>query len=114
MNVLLIDDDDDLRCTTRIALEAMSHLVTEAKNGETALEVLGRRPFQFALLDLHLGKEEGLVLLPKLLALAPGLQVMIITAYATIETAVGPCGAVRPITCRNRSRRANSAWSWNA
>jgi NtrC-family two-component system response regulator AlgB len=88
MNVLLIDDDDDLRCTTRIALEAMSHKVTEAKNGEAALEVLGRRPFQFALLDLHLGKEEGLVLLPKLLALAPGLQVVIITAYATIETAV--------------------------
>jgi NtrC-family two-component system response regulator AlgB len=88
MNVLLIDDDADLRCTTRIALEAMDHQVTEAKNGVQALELLGRRPFKFALLDLHLGREEGLELLPQLLALAPGLQVVIITAYATIETAV--------------------------
>ena len=88
MNVLLIDDDADLRCTTRIALEAMGHQATEAKNGTQALEFLGRRPFQFALLDLHLGKEEGLELLPQLLALVPGLQVVIITAYATIETAV--------------------------
>ena len=88
MNLLLIDDDADLRRTTRIALEAMSHQVTEAKNSAQALELLGHRPFQFALLDLHLGKEQGLELLPQLLALAPGLQVVIITAYATIETAV--------------------------
>ncbi len=88
MNILLIDDDASLRRTTRIGLEAMEHRVTEARNGTQALELLGHRAFQVALLDLHLGEEEGLVLLPQLLALSPGLQVVIITAYATIETAV--------------------------
>ena len=88
MNILLIDDDDSLRRTTRIALEAMGHQVAETRKGSQALELLGHRIFQVALLDLHLGKEEGLELLPQLLALAPSLQVVIITAYATIETAV--------------------------
>ena len=88
MNILLIDDDDGLRRTTRIALEAMKHQVTEARKGSQALEVLGHRSFQVALLDLHLEKEQGLDVLPQMLALAPGLQVVIITAYATIETAV--------------------------
>jgi NtrC-family two-component system response regulator AlgB len=88
MNILLIDDDDSLRRTTRIALEAMEHKVTEARNSAKALEGLGHRSFQVALLDLHLDRELGLELLPQLLALAPGLQIVIITAYATIETAV--------------------------
>lgn len=88
MNVLLIDDDDSLRRTTRIALESMDHKVTEAASGERALETLGRRPFQIALLDLRLGEQSGLEVLPQLLALSPGLQIVVITAYATIETAV--------------------------
>ena len=88
MNVLLIDDDDSLRRTTRIALESMDHKVTEAASGTKALEMLGRRPFQIALLDLRLGEESGLEVLPQLLALSPGLQIVVITAYATIETAV--------------------------
>ncbi len=41
-----------------------------------------------ALLDLRLAQEQGLDLLPRLLRLAPGLHVVIVTAYATIETAV--------------------------
>ncbi|HWB00570.1 MAG TPA: sigma-54 dependent transcriptional regulator [Pirellulales bacterium] len=88
MNILLIDDDASLRKTTRIGLEAMEHRVTEARNATEALELLGHRAFQVALLDLQLGADAGLDLLPQLLALAPGLQVVIITAYATIETAV--------------------------
>ncbi|HEY2883229.1 MAG TPA: sigma-54 dependent transcriptional regulator, partial [Pirellulales bacterium] len=41
-----------------------------------------------ALLDLHLAAEQGLDLLPRLLQLGPGMQVVVVTAYATIETAV--------------------------
>jgi NtrC-family two-component system response regulator AlgB len=88
MNILLIDDDTSLRRTLRIALESMSHSVTEAANSAQALELLGHRLFDVAFLDLRLAREQGLDLLPELLRLAPGLHVVIITAYATIETAV--------------------------
>src|SRR5205085_8367178 len=70
------------------ALETMGHRVTDARDGAQALEMLGRRPFDVALLDLRLAREQGLDLLPELLRLAPGLCVVIVTAYATIETAV--------------------------
>src|SRR4051812_18035143 len=88
MNVLLIDDDTGLRRTIRLTLETMGHQVTEAGTSAQALELLGHGLFGVALLDLRLGREQGLELLPALLRLAPGLAVVVVTAYATIETAV--------------------------
>jgi NtrC-family two-component system response regulator AlgB len=88
MNVLLIDDEASLRRTLRIALETMGHHVTEARDGSQALELLGHHLFDLAFLDLRLARDQGLDLLPELLHLAPGLDVVVMTAYATIETAV--------------------------
>ncbi|HEV3203067.1 MAG TPA: sigma-54 dependent transcriptional regulator [Gemmataceae bacterium] len=88
MDVLLIDDDASLRRTIPITLETMGHKVTAARDGAQALELLEARSFQVALLDLRLAREQGLDLLPDMLNLAPGLAVVIITAYATFETAV--------------------------
>src|SRR5215472_2376475 len=88
MEVLLIDDDPGLRRSIRLALETMGHRVVEARDGAQALELLGRGMFSVAFLDLRLAQEQGLDLLPELLRLAPGLDVIVVTAYATIETAV--------------------------
>jgi two-component system, NtrC family, response regulator AlgB len=88
MDVLLIDDDASLRRTIPITLETMGHEVTAARDGAQALELLESRSFQVVLLDLRLAREQGLDLLPDMLNLAPGLAVVIITAYATFETAV--------------------------
>ena len=88
MNILLIDDDASLRHTLSVSLEVLGHTVCEARDGAQALDLLARRPFEVAFLDLRLAKEQGLDVLPKLLSVAPGLHVVIITAYATIETAV--------------------------
>jgi NtrC-family two-component system response regulator AlgB len=88
MNVLLIDDDASLRKSIRLALETMGHRVTEARDGAQAQDLLGHALFDVAFLDLRLAREKGLDVLPALLRLAPGLSVVVITAYATIETAV--------------------------
>jgi NtrC-family two-component system response regulator AlgB len=88
MNILLIDDDMSLRRTLRITLEALGHRVTEAGDSARAQERLAHAGFDLAMLDLRLGREQGLELLPVLLRLAPGLDVVVMTAYATIETAV--------------------------
>src|SRR5262245_38678098 len=88
MDILLIDDDTSLRRIIRTALETMKHRVAEARDRAQALDLLGQRRFEAALLDLRLGQEQGLDLLPELLRLRPGLPVVVITAYATIETAV--------------------------
>ena len=88
MNILVIDDDASLRRTLRMSLEVMGHQSAEARDSAAAMELLSRRPFDMALLDLRLAQEHGLDLLPRLLGLAPGLHVVVVTAFATIETAV--------------------------
>jgi NtrC-family two-component system response regulator AlgB len=88
MNMLLIDDDVNLRKSLRLALQAMGHRVTEAGDAAQAQALLGHTLFDLAFLDLRLGRDQGLDLLPAILRLAPGLSVVVITAYATIETAV--------------------------
>src|ERR1022692_3199724 len=88
MNILIIDDEASLRRTLRMTLEAMSHQASEADGAGRALALLGHHQFELAFLDLRLGREQGLDLLPELLRLAPGLSVVVITAHATIETAV--------------------------
>jgi NtrC-family two-component system response regulator AlgB len=88
MNILVIDDDASLRRTLKTTLETMGHAVAEAADSAQALDLLGHRLFDAAFLDLRLGREQGLDLLPALLNLAPGLHVIVVTAYATIESAV--------------------------
>src|SRR5215470_10497302 len=86
--VLVIDDEKNIRRTLALCLEGFGCEVTEAGTAEAALEALARAPHDLAFLDLRLGSGSGLDLLPRLLAERPGLDVVIITAYATFDTAV--------------------------
>jgi two-component system, NtrC family, response regulator AlgB len=86
--VLIVDDEKNIRRTLALCLEGLGCAVTEAGNAAAALEALARAPHDLAFLDLRLGSENGLDLLPRLLAERPGLDVVIITAYATFDTAV--------------------------
>jgi NtrC-family two-component system response regulator AlgB len=88
LRVLVVDDERNIRKTLSICLQALDCTVTEASNSAAALEALERSPFDLAFVDLRLGKEDGLELLPRLLADRPGLDVIMITAYAAVDTAV--------------------------
>src|SRR6185295_15284857 len=59
-----------------------------AATPEAAVAAVERAPFDLAFLDLRLRDANGLDLLPRLLAARPELQVIIVTAYATFDTAV--------------------------
>jgi NtrC-family two-component system response regulator AlgB len=88
MELLLIDDEASLRRTLRTALESMRHTVAEAASADQALYWLRKQHFDATFLDLRLGRENGMDLLPQLLREAPGLAVVVITAHATIASAV--------------------------
>ncbi|AWM38005.1 sigma-54-dependent transcriptional regulator [Gemmata obscuriglobus] len=88
LQLLVIDDEASLRRTIRIALESFGHTVKDAANRAQALEALRAQRFDLAFLDLKLGPEKGLELLPELLAAAPGLHVVIVTAHASLDTAI--------------------------
>jgi len=88
LRVLVVDDERNIRTTLAMCLEADGCFVRDAASGEAALEALRHGPFDLAFVDLRLGSESGLDLLPRLLAERPGLDVVVITAYATFDTAV--------------------------
>jgi two-component system, NtrC family, response regulator AlgB len=88
MRLLIIDDEENIRKTTMFALAAMGHETVGAENRSAALRRLEEDTFDIAFLDLKLNGESGLDLLPELLTLDSRLQVVVFTAYASIETAV--------------------------
>jgi NtrC-family two-component system response regulator AlgB len=88
LRVLVVDDERNIRATLAMCLEGLGCRVTQAASGEAAVEALRHAPFDLCFLDLRLGQESGLDLLPRLLAERPALDVVVITAYATFDTAV--------------------------
>src|SRR5262245_12944613 len=77
-----------MRATLSLCLEQIGCEVTAVSSAESALSALVKQPYDLAFLDLRLGDSSGLDLIPKLLVDAPNLLVVVITAYATIDSAV--------------------------
>jgi len=88
LRVLVVDDEKNIRATLAACLEGMGCRVAAVATASEALVTLERQAFDLAFLDLRLKETSGLDLLPKLLALRPQLPIVMITAYATISTAV--------------------------
>src|SRR3989339_803500 len=88
LRVLVVDDEKNIRVTLAAYLEGMGCRVMAVATAGAALSVLESQTFDLAFLDLRLKEMSSLELLPKLLSISPRLFVVIITAYATIETAV--------------------------
>ena len=87
-SVLVIDDDAGIRQSLRLCLEVDNARVLGVGTASAALEVLERSRFDLVLLDLWLGSESGLTILPEILRRQPDTSVIVITAYASFETAV--------------------------
>jgi NtrC-family two-component system response regulator AlgB len=88
MRILVIDDEKNIRRTMAMAIESMEHDVVCVASGAEAFKELRSLGFQVVFLDLKLHQESGLEVLAEVLRLAPQAAVVIITAFASIETAV--------------------------
>jgi len=88
LSILVVDDEANIRKTLSVCLETDGHRVTAVGNPEDALAEASRRSFDVALVDLRLGIASGLDLIPPLLNTSPWLRIIVITAYASIDTAV--------------------------
>lgn len=88
MDILIIDDEESIRQSTAMAVEAEGHYAETADDGKSALMRVSEEAFDLIFLDLRLGEENGLDLLPEILKKRPEALVVMFTAYATVETAV--------------------------
>jgi two-component system, NtrC family, response regulator AlgB len=85
---LVVDDDAGVRQSLRLCLETAGARVLGVATSGAALEALDRGHFDIVFLDLWLGADAGLDLLPEMLARQPDLGVIVVTAFASIESAV--------------------------
>lgn len=87
-SILLIDDDTLFLQTMSRSLQRKGLQVHSATNAAAALQQLAQQPFDLIVLDLNLDGESGLKLLPQLREQQPATRVVMLTAYASVATAV--------------------------
>src|SRR6516164_3734922 len=103
--ILLVDDEQSLLRAFRYCLEDAGHRVATATDAEQAEQLVQTDVFDLCFLDLRLGNDSGLELLPKLRQYAPWLRVVMVTAHSSIDSALDAIRAgavdylVKPCSC---------------
>jgi len=99
-NILVVDDDDDILTAARLLLRRHFSAVVTCRRPEEIPDLLARQAFDAVLLDMNFGPGEssgkqGLEWLERILAIDPGMVVVMITAHGNVGTAVEAmkCGA---------------------
>jgi two-component system response regulator HydG len=86
--VLVVDDQRNMRTTTALVLRTEGYTVSEAATGQEALDLLTTHSVDVLLTDLKMEPMDGLTLLKKALEVVPRLQVIVMTAFGSIDSAV--------------------------
>lgn len=86
--ILVIDDDASILKVIKMRLEAQQYEVVTAEDTQSALKSMAKNEFDLALVDLKLGKENGIDLMERMHEEDPSLPIVILTAHGTIESAV--------------------------
>lgn len=99
-SVLIIDDEEIMRDVLETLLSAEGYRVDLAKTGEEGIEAYGKRAYDVVLLDVSMPGIGGLRALEELLKNDPEAVIVMITAYATFDTAIaawerGAFGCIR-------------------
>jgi diguanylate cyclase (GGDEF)-like protein len=88
MRILVADDDESLRGVLAMVLEDDGYRVVTAASGEEALEFYLAEPFPLVVTDIRMGGMSGIELLQKLKEISTETEVIVITSYASVDTAL--------------------------
>jgi len=88
LELLLVDDEESIRVTLTDDLVAAGHRVTAVADGSEALRMIDARVFDVVVSDIRLPGVEGTALLDRIKQVRPATEVILMTGYGTIESAV--------------------------
>jgi DNA-binding NtrC family response regulator len=86
--ILIADDDEGVRQVLRQSLEESGYEVICVESGEKAIDCVREETTDLAIVDMVLPRLDGLEVLKQIVALRPELGVVMITGYASVETAI--------------------------
>ncbi len=86
--ILVVDDEESQRKMLRANLSLDGYEVFEADDGSEAISRVSEEYYDLILMDNRMGKMDGIDALREIKKLSPGIPVIIVTAYASVETAV--------------------------
>jgi len=86
--VMIIDDERIVGDMAKMSLEQDGYLVETFLNGEAALTRLGQERFDVVVTDLKMKGIDGMQVLKAVKTLHPGTPVIMITAFANLDTAI--------------------------
>jgi len=86
--ILVVDDEQSMREFLDIMLKKEEYRVTLASNGEEVLRLIEKDIFDLILMDIRMPKMDGITVLRKVKTLSPETIVIMITAYASADTAI--------------------------
>lgn len=86
--ILVVDDQRNMRTTLALMLKGAGHDVEEAPDGDVAIDRVGAEAFDLVLTDLKMGTTDGITVLRHVKEASPLTEVIVMTAFATIESAV--------------------------
>jgi DNA-binding response OmpR family regulator len=86
--ILVIDDEANLRRSLALLLQRAGYLVTTAANAQEAEQLLQAGAYDLAFLDIKLPDRNGMALLPEMRRTYPDMPVLILTANATLDSAI--------------------------
>jgi len=87
-HVLVVDDDTGHRTMLRTLLSGWGYAISEADDGARAIEMVHEQAFDLILMDIRMLKISGLKALNEIKNFNPAIPIIIMTAYASVETAV--------------------------
>ena len=86
--VLVVDDEQDIRDASERILSRIGYQVQKASRGDEALDILKKNSIDIVLLDLKMPGMDGMEILARIRERSTEIQVIVITGYATVETAI--------------------------
>lgn len=86
--LLLVDDDDTFRAVLTSAMQQRGFEVWQASSAESAFDLAQKEAPEYAVIDLKMSGDSGLVLVRKLCALGLGTKMIVLTGFASISTAI--------------------------
>jgi two-component system response regulator HydG len=87
-SILIVDDDLAHRIMLKKLLGSWGYEVFEADDGSVAIDEVRKRPFDLILMDIRMLKVSGIEALEQIKIINPAIPIIIMTAYASVETAV--------------------------